>query len=151
MHSSCWNLVGPKLRRAFYLGLVALQPVSCVCSELLQAPKRHPLVPMHTSESLCPFICCHCFFLQDLFQKRKKTILFLASIVSSYHSNNSIGYSKFYLGFLKEYERRTGRRERFEEMMREFYKWSSRAEKSYTSTSYVKMLLWGRVGKALKM
>lgn len=67
--------------------------------------------------------------------------LFLLSIVSSYHSNNSMAYSKFYLGFLKEHERRTGRGERFEEVMREFYKWSSRAEMSYTSISYVKMLL----------
>lgn len=29
------------------------------------------------------------------------SLLFLLSIVSSYHSNNSIGYSKFYLGFLQ--------------------------------------------------
>lgn len=54
------------------------------------------------------------FFLQDLFQKKEEsfTLLFLLRIVSSYHRNNSIGYSKFYLGFLKEYERRTGRIER---------------------------------------
>lgn len=95
-----------------------------------------------TSESLYPFICFTVFPTGSFSEEGESFApLFLLSIVDSYHSNNSMGYSKFYLGFLKEYERRTGRRERFEEVMREFYKWSSRAEMSYTSTSYVKMLL----------
>lgn len=132
----------PKFRRTFYLGLVALQPMSCICSKLFQAPKRYLLVPI-THQKVCILLFAVTVFPAGSISEEEESFapLFLLSIVSSYHSNNSMGYSKFYLGFLKEHERRTGRRERFEEVMREFYKWSSRAEMSYTSISYVKMLL----------
>lgn len=112
MHSSCWNLVGPKFRRALYLGnpVDAHQPVSCICSKLFLAPKTDPLIPACMSESWHPFICCHSFFYRVCFKRRK--FYSIVSFKNSYHKRNAVGNSKSYLGLFKEYEGRTGRRER---------------------------------------
>lgn len=73
LHSSCWNLLGPEFKRAFYLGNPrdAHQPMLCICSAVFQAQKTDLLIPTHMSGSCHPFICCYWFSCRIWFRKMK--------------------------------------------------------------------------------
>lgn len=85
-------------------------------------------------------------------EKESFTLLFLLRIGNSYHGRNSIGNSKSYLCFFKEYKGRTGRRERgLKKIWENFIKGIAVQRWAIQAFPMLKMLFWGRVGKALKM